>query len=177
MGNAFVFVVGECIIFKDSFPISLLVIYSIFSYLAFVLLFALDAIPPDILSHKRKAYCTLVIFIMSALTALDMAFYSSYERQTGKTWEFYLGWKKWDLLSIIAGCIANITLFVGRMFWTSFNNPGYYTIIRSMVKQKSLVPLTPDERDGNKIKYMYSTKNHEIQDAHVLHFDSEIPEN
>ena len=111
------------------------------SFLAKVLVLLLDAIPVEILSHKGKTYFFMMAFFVYFIISIWLSFMSSYETDTGRTWKYRIGNQEWDLASIAATCYLNFTLFMGRIVWTSITQPGYFTIIRSWIKQKSLVPL------------------------------------
>ena len=109
--------------------------------LANVSVLVLDAIPVEILSHKGKTYFFTMYFFVYFIVWIFLSFVSPYEKATGRTWKYRIGDQEWDLASIAATCHLNITLFIGRIVWTSITQPGYFTIIRSWIKQKSLVPL------------------------------------
>ena len=101
--------------------------------------FSLDAAPLTIFSYKIKAYVMAFVFVSALFSAITMSLFSSIESDTGRTWKYHFGLQEWDLVSLTAAWWMNMTLFIGRIVWTSFTQPGYYTIIRSAVKQKSLV--------------------------------------
>jgi len=141
MGNAFVYIVGQTIILGDLVDGYLLLSFDIFWVLGFLILFSLDAMPPDILSNTCRGWFTMAVFFGGMVIVIYIGVFEYFEKLTGRTWTFQIGyWKTWDLVSVMTGCALNITLFVGRISYTSFTNPGYYTIIRSVVKQKSLKP-------------------------------------
>jgi len=141
MGNSLVFCIGIFIVFKGFYPNYLRILFFVFSFVGYFWICAMDALPLDILPHKQKSYWCIVFFFMNMFLSFVYIFTPVIEDKTEKKWEFFLGWRVWDVASIIAGASLNETMFMGRIVYFSFIYPGHYTIIRFPVKQKSLKVL------------------------------------
>ena len=141
-GNIAIFQIVDFFMMKDyGFGFYVELSRAVSWFLANVSLLVLDAIPVEILSHKGKTYFFMMAFFVYFNISIRLSFMSPYEKATGRTWKYRIGNQEWDLASISATCFLNLTLFIGRIAWTAITQPGYFTIIRSWIKQKSLVPL------------------------------------
>ena len=112
--------------------------------LGFVMTISFDAFPVEIFSHKLKFYFVIAIFSINGYSAINWMFGGRplfFQESSFRSYTLRLGSKEWDLENITVACYTNIILFIGKIAWTAFDQPGYFTIIRSYVKQASLVPF------------------------------------
>ena len=112
--------------------------------LGFVMIISLDALPVEILSHKLKFYFIIAQFCIHGSSAINWMFGGrpiGFQESSFRSYTLRLESKEWDLENITVACYTNIILFMGKIVWTAFTQPGCFTIIRYYVKQASLVPF------------------------------------
>ena len=131
MGNLFVLAISYAII-RYEIDIWIKICNVVDILMTHFVIFAFDAIPWEVFSHKTKAYWTALFFVYYSFLNIYHSLFVNEKHM------FRLGWRDWDLVSISLTSSVNITLFLGKIAWNAFTHPGHFTIIRSLVKQKSL---------------------------------------
>ena len=137
-GNTFVYVLITTFIFEDGLNHVFVLSFVLLISPSLLSLIAMDAWSSKILSERPKI---LILFCLTVHLLIDgslRSLTSQIEDQLyGSNKQILFFGQSWKLNNINATILWNFGCFFGRILVQMIHYPGHYTILRSIVKQKS----------------------------------------